>query len=147
MATSGPITYLVMGDQSPRCYVTRVPAQHSQAGVGISVAEILPTGRWAGTAGSAAYRCPFHTGLIDGDLRDADAEFDSLLQRNCFDGSVVHVGDPVHDREVEARAGQCPRLCRPVKAIKNVWEVVRGNSRPVVADLDRPAGCRYADAA
>jgi hypothetical protein len=28
----------------------------------------------------------------------------------------VHVGDSAHDRETEARAGQCPRSCRSVKA-------------------------------
>ena len=70
-----------------------------------------------------------------------------MRQRNCFGGSVVHVGDPAHDREAEVRAGQCPRLGRPVEAIENVRQVVRGNSRAVVADLDFPVGRRDADAA
>ena len=96
-------------------------------------------------AAGAVY--PFWGGRVDDGLRQADAEFHPLLQRNCFDGSVVHVGDPAHDREAEARAGQCPRLCGPVEAIEDVWQVIRGNSRPVVADLDRPAGRRDADAA
>ena len=41
-------------------------------------------------------------GRIDDDLRHAEAEFHPLPQRNCLDGSVVHVGDPAHDREAEA---------------------------------------------
>jgi hypothetical protein len=78
----------------------------SQASPGISVADVIVDwSRGAGTAGSAAYRGPFRSGLIDDDLRHADAEFHPLLQRNCLDGSVVQVGDPAHDREAEARAG------------------------------------------
>jgi len=78
----------------------------SQASPGISVAEVIVDwSRGAGTAGSTACRGLFRRGRIDDDLRHADAEFHPLLQRNCFDGSVVHVGDPAHDREAEARAG------------------------------------------
>src|SRR5262245_11929652 len=74
----------------------------------------------AARRGSRRSGGPFWDGRADDELRHAEAEFHPLPQRNCLDGSVVHVGDPAHDREAEARAGQGPRLRRPVETIEDV---------------------------
>ena len=70
-----------------------------------------------------------------------------MFPRDRLGGPAVHAGDPAHDREPEARPGKRPRLRRPVEPVEDIRQVVRGDSRAIVADLDRPVGGRDADAA
>src|SRR5712691_11924504 len=79
-------------------------------------------------------------------LRQAEAELLSVFQRDRFVSAVVQVGDAADDREAETRAGQRPRIRRPVKAVKNMRQVFGRNSWSFVADFDRSAGRRDKDA-
>jgi len=53
----------------------------------------------AGRTGSAALRGDVPRGRIADSLGRAEAEFHTLLQRNRFDGSVMHIGDPADYRQ------------------------------------------------
>ena len=55
------------------------------------------------------------------------------------------LGDLAHDREPEAGARKATRRGRAIEAIEDVRQVLVGDARPVVADLDGSAGHPYLD--
>ena len=73
-------------------------------------------------------RAPRRGRRVASDFRQAEAESNSPGQRDRLDGSAVQVGDPAHDRQAEAGAGQRPGRGGPVETVEDKRQVRQARS-------------------